>query len=73
MSAMQTVLTYDGTPHVVHFAYKFTGKERDVESGLNYFGARYYASNMGRFMSPDWASNPQAVPTLPRRCGWSLL
>ncbi len=32
---------------------KFTGKERDTETGLDYFGARYYASNMGRFMSPD--------------------
>lgn len=36
----------------------FTGKERDSESGLDYFGARYYGSNMGRMMSPDplpWA------------------
>ena len=31
----------------------FTGKERDAESGLDYFGARYFGSNMGRFMSPD--------------------
>jgi RHS repeat-associated protein len=31
----------------------FTGKERDTESGLDYFGARYYASSMGRFSSPD--------------------
>ncbi len=31
----------------------FTGKERDSESGLDYFGARYYSSNMGRFSSPD--------------------
>jgi RHS repeat-associated protein len=31
----------------------FTGKERDSESGLDYFGARYYGSSMGRFMSPD--------------------
>jgi len=31
----------------------FTGKERDTESGNDYFGARYYASTMGRFMSPD--------------------
>ncbi len=30
-----------------------TGKERDQESGNDYFGARYYASSMGRFMSPD--------------------
>jgi RHS repeat-associated protein len=33
--------------------YKFTGKERDTESGNDYFGARYYASSMGRWMSPD--------------------
>ena len=33
--------------------YKFTGKERDAESGNDYFGARYYASSMGRFSSPD--------------------
>ena len=35
--------------------YKFTGKERDSETGLDYFGARYYASNMGRWMSPTGA------------------
>ena len=29
-----------------------TGKERDTESGNDYFGARYYASTMGRFMCP---------------------
>jgi RHS repeat-associated protein len=33
--------------------YKFTGKERDAETGLDNFGARYDASNYGRFMSPD--------------------
>lgn len=30
-----------------------TGKERDTESGLDNFGARYNASSMGRFMSSD--------------------
>jgi len=30
-----------------------TGKERDSESGNDYFGARYYASSIGRWMSPD--------------------
>jgi RHS repeat-associated protein len=39
-----------------------TGKERDAESGLDYFGARYYGSSMGRFMSPDWDSDPDVVP-----------
>jgi len=33
--------------------YKFTGKERDNESGLDNFGARYFASTLGRFQSPD--------------------
>ncbi|MFI5176214.1 MAG: RHS repeat domain-containing protein, partial [Terriglobia bacterium] len=41
---------------------KFTGKERDAESGLDYFGARYNASSMGRFMTPDWSAKPQTVP-----------
>jgi RHS repeat-associated protein len=30
-----------------------TGKERDQESGNDYFGYRYYASSMGRWLSPD--------------------
>jgi RHS repeat-associated protein len=38
------------------------GKERDTESGNDYFGARYYASSMGRFMSPDWSAKYEPVP-----------
>jgi RHS repeat-associated protein len=30
-----------------------TGKERDAETGLDYFGARYMSSAQGRFTSPD--------------------
>jgi RHS repeat-associated protein len=33
--------------------YKFTSKERDSESNLDSFGARYDSSILGRFMSPD--------------------
>jgi len=33
--------------------YKFTGKERDTESGLDFFGERHYASPIGRWMTPD--------------------
>jgi len=40
----------------------FTGKERDAESGNDYFGARYYSSSMGRWMSPDWAAKASPVP-----------
>jgi len=42
--------------------YKFTGKERDSESGLDYFGARYYSNGLGRFVSADWSATPEAVP-----------
>jgi RHS repeat-associated protein len=42
-----------GYAPAVEMPWLFTGKERDSESGLDYFGARYYGSSMGRFMSPD--------------------
>jgi RHS repeat-associated protein len=32
---------------------QFTGKERDAETGLDYFLARYYSGAQGRFLSPD--------------------
>ena len=32
---------------------KFTGKERDAETGLDYFGARDFSGAQGRFTSPD--------------------
>ena len=56
---MQTSFIYDCTSRFVHpcvlTASRSTGKERDSESGLDYFGARYYASSMGRWISADWA------------------
>jgi RHS repeat-associated protein len=46
----------------------YTGKERDAESGNDYFDARYYGSSMGRFISPDPSgilladlTNPQSL------------
>jgi RHS repeat-associated protein len=33
--------------------YRYTGKERDEESGLYYYGARYYLCWLGRWMKPD--------------------
>ncbi|MCK4643457.1 RHS repeat-associated core domain-containing protein, partial [bacterium] len=45
--------------------YKFTGKERDRESDLDYFGARYLDYNNGRWMKPDVVNgkyvNPQTL------------
>jgi RHS repeat-associated protein len=45
--------------------HQFTGKERDTETGLDYFGARYYSGAQGRFIGADpllssgRPSNPQ--------------
>lgn len=33
--------------------YKFTGKERDGETGYDYFGARYFWSALGHWLSVD--------------------
>ncbi len=51
---------YAGT-HTIH---QYTGKERDSESGLDYFGARYLSSAHGRWMSVDpivSMSDPQSL------------
>jgi len=49
--------------------HHFTGKERDAESGNDYFGARYYASAMGRWLSPD-APFLDQIPSNPQT--WNL-
>lgn len=40
---------------------RFTGKERDAETGLDYFGARYYGASVSRFTTVDpvytWQQN----------------
>jgi RHS repeat-associated protein len=45
----QTTSGSCGDPSPMHF----TGKERDSESNLDNFGARYDSSQYGRFMTPD--------------------
>ena len=44
---------------------QFTQKERDIETGLNYFFARYYESAQGRFTSVD-PENAGANPDVPQ-------
>jgi len=49
--------------------YKFTGKERDSETGLDYFGARYYGNAFGRSnKGAGWRVPmlPEGVPDLHR-------
>jgi RHS repeat-associated protein len=40
---------------------KFTQKERDNETGLDYFIARYYSSRLGRFTSSDYVDGNPAT------------
>jgi RHS repeat-associated protein len=42
--------------------YKFEGKERDTETNNDDFGARYYTSRFGRWLSADWSNSPVPVP-----------
>jgi RHS repeat-associated protein len=42
---------YNASGNSTHF--KFSGKERDTETGLDYFGARYYSSGSGHWTSID--------------------
>ncbi|RFT15311.1 MAG: YD repeat protein [Candidatus Saccharicenans subterraneus] len=51
-------------------AMKFSGKERDSESSLDYFGARYYGSYYYRWLSPDPVINKDAALTNPQL--WNL-
>jgi RHS repeat-associated protein len=62
VSKSTTALGLRAALHLERVKSRYTGKERDTESGNDYFGARYYSSAMGRFMSPDWSKGPQAVP-----------
>jgi len=42
---------------------RFTGKERDAETGLDYFGARYYGARLARFTSVDPHLDDSALST----------
>jgi RHS repeat-associated protein len=46
---------------------RFTGKERDEENGLDYFGARYYGTGIGIFTSVDPAMTMDANLVDPQR------
>ena len=46
---------------------RFGGKERDNETGLDYFGGRYYASGNGRFTSVDPVLDVQQALADPQR------
>ncbi len=52
----------DCNPNYDYTETHFADKLRDAATNNDYFGARYFNSTMGRFLSPDWSSSPEAVP-----------
>jgi len=60
------------TPWTDGETHKFTGKERDPESGLDYFAVRYYASSVARFMSVDPLFGSPDDPQSLNRYAYSL-
>jgi len=60
-----TALGLRGQAELNRVRSRYTAKERDNESGNDYFGARYYGSNGGRMLSPDPLGgsllNPQSL------------
>ncbi len=69
---MQVQYDYDGGMSRVPLcsferAYQFTGKERDSESGLDNFGARFHGSSLSRFMSPDPLQPSRSHPLVLRQ------
>ena len=50
----------------------FTGKERDAETGWDYFEARYLANAVGRFTSPDPVAGSLANPQTLNRYAYCL-
>jgi RHS repeat-associated protein len=53
--AAPAACAYDGSTDrpVTRIPHQFTSKERDAETGLDYFGARHFSAPQGRFTSPD--------------------
>ncbi len=49
----QSALGFPTELRQTHVRSRSTSKERDAETGLDFFGARYMSSAQGRFTSPD--------------------
>jgi RHS repeat-associated protein len=62
VSGRTAAMGYEAVEDPAKDPVRFTGKERDGETGLDYFGARYLSAVQGRFTSSD----PLNVPNLQR-------
>ena len=53
MSALAQLFTVHCSLFTVHWTFTFSVKERDSETGLSYFGSRYYSSDLSVWLSVD--------------------
>jgi RHS repeat-associated protein len=58
---------YGYEPPQSNVRMKFDAKERDIETGLDFFGARYFSSMQGRFTSADPIFFQKEMPADPQR------
>ena len=55
-----TPIVEDLSQNIISWTYSFSAKERDVETGLSYFGSRYYSSDLSIWLSVDPMSDKYA-------------
>lgn len=63
--------SYSGTGTLAN-SHQYTGKEYETETGLYYYGARYYHPGFGRFMSVDPAGGDPTEPQSWNRYSYTL-
>ena len=59
------------TPYLYDERYKFTGKERDEETGYDFFGARYYTSIFSHWLSVDPLADKYPNISPYAYCSWN--
>ena len=64
-------LWYDWQASSYNERFKFTGKERDTETGYDYFGARFYSPVLLSWLSPDPLSNNYPNISPYAYCAWN--
>ena len=66
-------LWYNQQASAYNERYKFTGKERDTETGYDYFGARYYSSTLPLWLSVDPLADKYPNISPYAYCNWNPL
>jgi RHS repeat-associated protein len=55
-----SALIFNSEFYILNWSFTFSAKEKDVETGLSYFGSRYYSSDLSIWLSVDPMSDKYA-------------